>query len=403
MKHIFIIIILFSLNYSAFAQFGSIHRRALNETRKHVKQNATKIAEEETREVREEGLQAAEEGVEALETWYDPYYGEVKMFVDENLIEETDIHWQQLQFVAGKDIIFYDKPFNYEARSKHPAMWHIDEESRGAVQIDELDQGEALLLSGPGYISPKFKGSDGDYLPDNFTLSFDFMMPVTPYAKPMYVNFYGIENKNLELAAIKINKNFVTYRDSSSRYPVMAYDENGMYNWYRISVEYNKGILNVYMNERKMISYKEDFNPTGITITYDAITPIFLHNFMLAKNRESIHDQLASGTYTSYNIDYIMNKSKLSGPSIAELSKIALELIKNPEMKLEADVYFSQSKKEKENEEYGKQKAEAIKKILISMGANEDQISTTYKGFILSSKDNPKNYLSEAVIFRTRN
>jgi outer membrane protein OmpA-like peptidoglycan-associated protein len=403
MKKFSLIIFLFALTYGAYAQFGSIHRRALNETRKRVKYNANKKAEEETREVREEGLKAAEEGVNAFEAWYDPYYGEVKMFVDENLIEESDVQWQRLQFVPGKEIIFYDKPFNYEARSKHPTMWYVDEESNGEVQVDALDQGEALLLSGPGYISPKFKGSNGDYLSDNFTLSFDFMMPVSPYAKPMYVNFYGIENKNLELAAIKINKNFVTYKDSTSRYPVMAYDENGMYNWYRISVEYNKGILNVYMNERKMISYKEDFNPTGITITYEAITPIFLHNFMLAKNAESIHDQLAAGSYTSYNIDYLMNKSKLSGPSIAELSSIALELINHPEMKLEADVYFSQSKKEKENEEYGKQKAEAIKKILVSMGANEDQISTTYKGFILSSKDNPKNYLSEAVIFRTKN
>jgi hypothetical protein len=47
-------------------------------------------------------------------------------------------------------------------------------------------------------------------------------------------------------------------------------------------------------------------------------------------------------------------------------------------------------------------KTDAVSQTLISMGVDEGQITTKFKGSILSSEINPKNYLSEAVVFRKK-
>ena len=395
MKKLLFLITVTLISVNSFAQFG-----IQNKVKNHYKQQGKEIGKEHANKAEQEGLKHAEEGVNKLEAWEDPYYGEVEMFVDNNLIESSDVQWQKLSFVKGETLIFYDKPFNYEDKREEPTNWLFDKKSSGEVNVDDLDQGKSLLVGGEGYLSPKVENPGEDYLPDNFTLEFDFMMPVTPYSKPISVYFYGIETKNNSFQPIQINKNIVSYKDSLSRYPVMALDDNGMSNWYRLSVSFNEGLVNVYLNERKMITYKDSINPTGITIDYFAITPVFFKNFMLAKNQKPIIDQINDGEYVSYNIDYLMYKEKLSGVSISELSKIAVVLIKNPDMMMDIDVYFSQSKKEKENKEYCKLKADAVSQTLISMGVDEGQITSNVKGSIISSEINPKNRLSEAVVFK---
>ena len=408
MKKLLLVVVVALISVNSYSQFG-----IQNKIKNHYKQKGKDIGKEHAKKAEDEGMKHAEdaeqegmkhamEGVNKLEAWSDPYYGEVEMFVDNNLIEASDVQWQKLAFVRGKDLIFYDKPFNYENKRKEPSKWLFDKKSNGEVNVDELDQGKSILVAGKGYLSPKVENPGEDYLPDNFTFEFDFMMPVTPYAKPISVYFYGIETKNSEFQPIVINKNIVSYKDSLSRYPVMALDDNGLPNWYRLSVSFDKGLINVYLNERKMITYQDDINPTGITIDYYAITPVFFKNFILAKDQKPVVDQINDGEYISFNIDYLINDSKLSGTSLAELSKVAVVLIKNPEMKLDIDVYFSQSKKEKENKEYGMMKTDAISQTLISMGVDEGQIMTKFKGSIISSDINPKNYLSEAVVFKKR-
>ncbi len=397
MKKLLFVVVAALISVNSFGQFG-----IQNKIKNQYKQKGKDIGKEHADKAEQEGMKHAEEGINKLEAWEDPYYGEVELFIDNNLIESSDVQWQKLAFVRGENLIFYDKPFNYEDKRKEPSNWLFDKESSGEVSIDELDQGESILVAGKGYLSPKVDNSNEDYLLDNFTFEFDFMMPVTPYAKPISVYFYGIETKNIEIQPIIINKNIISYKDSLSRYPVMALDDNGMSNWYRLSVSFDKGLINVYLNERKMITYQDDINPSGITVDYYAITPVFFKNFILAKDQKPIVEQINDGEFISYNIDYVMYNEKLGGVSIAELSKIVVVLIKNPEMKMDIDVYFSQSKKEKENKEYGELKTEAVSKTLLSMGVDEGQITTKFKGSIISSEINPKNYLSEAVVFRKK-
>jgi len=396
-----ITLLLIAFSMGSFAQFGNIQRSIERKTRKHYQDKGEAIGEKHANEAAEKGLQAADDGVNKLVKWEDEQLADEKIFIDTNFIEYSDIQWQRLRFVSGENIIFYDKPFNFEKDEKAPSNWFINKKSKGDVQISGLDQGKVIITSGQGYLTPLIKNPEQDYLPDNFTIEFDFMMTVVPFSKPFSIYFYAKgKQKANDIAPIKINQNVVTYKDSSGYYPVLANDENGMSNWYHLSVSYNKGLMQIYLNERLMVAYKEDINPTGITIDYFAIAPIFYKNILIASDQKPIIEQINSGVFTTYDIDFIAYKNRLSGMSASVLSKVAKQLTDNPELKLNIDVYFSQFDDPEENKKYGEAKTTAIAKTLLAMGVNVTQINMNFKGSVKQEQGGDDNMKSEVVFFR---
>jgi len=397
----FLILVFTLLSINSFGQWGNIQRNIERKTQRHFEKKGEDIGKEHAEEAADKGLQSASDGVDKLVEWEDEQLADEKTFIDTNFIEATDIQWQKLWFVSGKDVVFYDKPFNYEEKKKVPSNWYIKEKTEDNIQVDRLDQGKSILVGGKGYLTPKIKAVEKDYLSDNFTIEFDFMMPIVPFAKPFNILFYAKDKqKEIEIAPIKINQNKIWYKDSSGYYPIMANDEQtGMSNWYHVSISYNKGIMQIFLNEKLMIAYKEAINPTGFTIDYYAISPIFYKNFLIANNQEPIIKQLNSGQFITYDIDYIAYKERLNGISISILSKIAKQLNDDTNLKLNIEVYFSQFDDEKENKKYGEQKTSAIAKSLLSMGVNITQINMIYKGSIKQEPGNINNLKSEIVNF----
>jgi len=402
-----IIILAMAFAVNSYGQFG-IQNYYKKKVEKHYEKEGEKQAQKgvdaglnAADEAAEKGLNEAEKGAQKFDDWAEDEFADEVVFVDENLVDAENIQWQRLRFVSGKDLIFLDKPFNFEKEKRAPSNWYIKKGSH--TEISEFDQGKVIMGAGEGFLTPKLNNVESDYLPDNFTFEFDFMMPVSPFSKPMNINFYAKDKQSRKgFWPIKINKNIVTYKDSSAHYPVLFADDNGMDHWYRFSLSYNKGLIKVYLNERLMITYQDDVEPTGLSIDYMAYTPIFFKNFVLATNSVSIEDQLNAGSYTSYNVEYMSYNEKLSGRSISELAPIANMLKKNPDMKIEAEVYFSQSEKKKENNKFGEMKADAIRDVLVAMGVAANQVSSNFVGSIESAAGNSDNIKSEMVVFRKK-
>ena len=391
------LVFLMSISMNMFGQFG-LNKMFEKAAKKHVNKQVDKHEEN----AKKAAVYEIDQQFVKLEAWEDEQLGFIPVYVDENFMEPSDIQWQRLKFATGEKVIFYDKPFNFEKKRTQPTFWNLDPKYGKNVSVEELDMGKSVLAAGPGYMTPKMDNSSEDYLPNKFTLEFDYMMMITPKSKPINLYFYAKGSQSeVGFEPIIINQREVKYRDSVATYPFLAAQDNGMANWYRISVSFDEGLLKVYMNEREMIVFNEkDLNPTGITIDYYAVPPLSIKSFLISGAPKTIYDQIREeGEFTSYNIDYNINTNKLPGISLSELTKIAAILIKNPDMKMDVDVYFSHMKREDENNEYGAGKTEAVKHSLIAMGVVEDQINVVYKGSIISSEINPKNRLSEAVVF----
>ena len=186
-----ITIFLIGLSISSFAQFGNIQRSIERKTKNHYEEKGEAIGEKHATEAANKGMQSASDGIDKLVAWEDEQLADEKIFIDTNFIEYTDIQWQRLRFVSGENVIFYDKPFNFEEDEKVPSSWHINGKSKGEVQVSRLDQGKIIIVSADGFLTPKIENIEQDYLPDNFTLEFDFMMPVVPFSKPFSIYFYA--------------------------------------------------------------------------------------------------------------------------------------------------------------------------------------------------------------------
>lgn len=405
MYKILAITVLLAFSVNSFGQWGgSIQNHYKNKVKNSYKRKGKAEGQKHIDEQANKGLDEADKGIQKYEDWEEKEFADEKVFIDTNVIENSQIQWQRLRFVSGNKIIFYDKPFNFEENEKAPSNWYINEKSKGTTEISDLDEGKIIVVSADGYLTPKIANSENDYLPDNFTIEFDFMMPVTPFSKPMNINLYAIGKQDKKgFSQIKINKNKVSYKDSSAYYPVILNEEdNASLNWYRFSLSFDKGLIKIYLNERLMVSYNDEINPTGFSVDYFAYTPIFFKNFMIATDKVSVVDQVYAGGYTSYNINYLSYKNRLAGRSISDLSKIANLLKADPSMKMDVDVYFSQFEKENENTEMGQAKAKAVEDALVAMGVGKGQITVIYKGAIVSKEGSADNKKSEMVVFKKK-
>jgi hypothetical protein len=390
------------------AQFGRIHSAVTRKAKNHAEKKAVDYGSKQANKGIDKGFQAAEGGINELTAWEDEQFGDEMEYLDTTLIEASSIPWTRLNFATGKDLIFYDKPFSFDKKHKVPYYWIWNEKAKGEVQVGDVNQGYAIIGSYENYITPKVKNPKSDYLPKNFTFEFEYIMPVSPYSKPFKVFWYAKgQQEDQGYEPIMINRNKISYKDSTRSYPVVLDNTNNFEDWYRISVRYNNDTTRIYMNERLMIIFPESksFNPSGITLDFVAYTPLMFKSFIIASNPKSVEEQLMEGKYTSYKIDYLRDVNRLTGVSMAELVRVAKVLIKNPDKKVDVDVYFSHEQKKtkvKENDEYCAKKTELIKETLSSMGVDEKQLNMHAKGYIIPSDFNPKNNLSEAVIFTVK-
>jgi hypothetical protein len=401
-KIIILTIIILSHSLQIFAQWGSIQRAVEQKTERHFRKKGEAIGEKHAQEGINKGAEAAIEGIDKLTQWEDEQLADEKTFIDTNFIEYSEIQWQKLRFVPGNKIIFFDKPFPYEKDETEPENFFLKQKSRGKTQIIHIDEGSAIVVSADGYLIPKINNPEKDYLPDNFTIEFDFNTTITPFSKPIYLFLFDKEHQNgTGLKPIIINRNKVTYNDKKGIYPVADNDENGMSSWFHFAMSFNKGLIQVFLNERLMFATIDStINPTGMSLEYMAYAPIMFKNIMISSgNQKPLIERLNNGKLISYHIDYNTGKQKLDGISVSLLSKIAKILNENPDIKLDIEVYFSQFDNEKENKKYGLEKAGAIDKVLTAMNVNPEQITVNYKGSYKTSSGDINNKISESVIF----
>ncbi len=405
MKTLFTLLMLFAFSFTMQAQFGRISNRVMHNAQRHAENKVVNYGTKQADKGIDKGLNEAEKGINKLTDWEEEEFGDEMEYLDTTLIDASSIQWARLTFATGEDLIFYDKPFSFDKKHEVPFYWIWDKKTNGKVQIDDVNQGYAMVCSAETHLTPKVKDPKKDYLPDNFTFEFEFVMPVSPISKPIKIQWYAMgEQEDLGYEPILINRTKINYKDSSNTYPVVMDNTTNFEDWYRVSVRFQNDTTRIYFNERLMIVFpeKKSFNPTGVSLDFFAYTPILMKSFIIASNPKPVSEQLLEGKYTSYKIDYLRDIDRLTGVSMSELVRVAKVMIANPDKKLDVDVYFSHEQKKtkvKENDEYCAKKARLIKETLQSMGVDEKQLNVTPKGYIIPSDFNPKNSLSEAVIF----
>ncbi|MCW3788142.1 OmpA family protein [Plebeiibacterium sediminum] len=296
---------------------------------------------------------------------------------------KMNIKWSRFDFVPGDKVIFEDGPDLMEENGEFPSRWDL---ISGQVEIANVNDESVMMFLDGGKIIPYLKNSNEDYLPDVFTIEFDYYTPKDGNRLSFYLtdqkNQRVSEEQEFEVTPIRINTpdgNYVNHPERD-----YTYYENGC--WTHVSLAYTKGKLKVYLDDTRLINIPHyNHNPSGFTIyPYFANASkdqaFFVKNVRIAKGGVKYYDRvLSEGKIICNGIRFDVNKATLKPESMGPINKIFELMQKQPDLKFSVEGHTDSDGDDTKNQTLSEQRAKAVMNTLIGMGIASERLSS--KGY----------------------
>lgn len=277
---------------------------------------------------------------------------------------------------------------------------------RKALVIDSVRargyMGGSKGQSGLGQIGPKMASIQ--YLPDNFTLEFDFALCQQPqqmqivfsdtnadYTSADWVfEIFVYQNKHHNYHYEVIRNAGITYdiyeTGEVGDTPIQSYINLDTFNyngWNHLALSCKGRRVTCYLDGKKVfITPVFDRNPRSFVFGYDAADSIAYTNFRIATDNNSeanFNRLLAENKFTTHAILFDVNKADIKPESTAFVKQLAEWLKANPTIKLEIDGHTDSDGGAAANKLLSQKRADAVKQLLVSFGISESRLTT--KGY----------------------
>ncbi|MEE4215367.1 MAG: OmpA family protein, partial [Bacteroidales bacterium] len=294
-----------------------------------------------------------------------------------NTEEALKLNWSKYDFVPGDKIIFEDNLIG-EENGEFPSRWDL---VQGTTENAEFG-GENIIMfrGGSPIIVPYLKNPGTDYLPEVFTVEFDFYVN---NHNGIQVYFYDRKNQRSPSGSstLDITHEKMGLGSASSSLPGKGSTEN---QWAHISIAYTNGKMKAYIDETRLINIPHlAFDPTGISIhVYHASdqNQFFIKNFRLAEGGVKYYDRfLQDGKIVSNGIRFDVGKATLRPESMGVLNEIYKMLSEHPEVNVSIEGHTDSDGDNNMNQKLSEDRAKTVMNQLISMGLPADRL--TSKGF----------------------
>lgn len=308
---------------------------------------------------------------------------------------QINLQWSKFDFVPGDEVIFEDAPSAEEENGEFPSRWDL---VKGQTEIANLN-GENVIMFADGNpeIIPYLKNSSDDYLPDVFTIEFDFYRP----AKGNRISVYLFDRKNQNRAApnmyIDIDYNQIDDELTEARgeHPDIDYKWNEKGRWIHISIAFTKGKLKVYMDDTRLINVPHyEGNPTGLSLqAYWADLgedkAFYFKNIRIAKGGVKYYDRvLSEGKIIVNGIRFDVNKATIKPESMGAINEIFSLMQKQPELNFSVEGHTDSDGDDQLNQTLSEQRAKAVMDRLIEMGISSSRLKSAGWGESKPISDN---------------
>jgi outer membrane protein OmpA-like peptidoglycan-associated protein len=283
--------------------------------------------------------------------------------------------WSKYDFVPGDKIIFEDDLIG-EENGEFPSRWDL---YSGSIENAVFGGENVIMFRGrQSNIIPYLKNPETDYLPDVFTIEFDFY-----FNSALTIYFYDAKNQNRssEFSNLDIGGENMVLHPAKSNLP-----DGGSIRerWAHISIAYTSGKMKAYIDETRLINIPHlPFNPTGISLytgwTSDE-SPNYIKNFRIAEGGVKYYDKfLQDGKIVSNGIRFDVGKATLRPESMGVLNGIYDLLSEHPEINFSIEGHTDSDSDFDFNQKLSEERAKTVMNQLISMGINAGRLSS--KGF----------------------
>lgn len=293
--------------------------------------------------------------------------------------------WNNFDFIPGDEVIYEDGPSADEENGEFPSRWDL---VKGQVEIAKVDgENVMLFIDGNPEIVPYLKNANEDYLPEVFTIEFDFYRP----ADGNRISVYLYDDKNQKRANYNMYMDISHYRIDEKLSGVNgylpdydAYKMNKKGRWIHVSIAFTKGKLKVYMDDTRLINIPHyEGNPSGLTLQayfadLDKDKPFYFKNIRIAKGGVKYYDRvLSEGKIIVNGIKFDVNKATLKPESMGPINGIYDLMQKNPELNFSVEGHTDSDGGDATNQTLSEARAKTVMEQLISMGISANRLKST--------------------------
>ena len=283
--------------------------------------------------------------------------------------------YNNYDFVPGEKILFEDN-FLSDQNGEFAAHWNL---KNGQAVVNNILDKTALLLTAGNYakVFPLMKIEN--YLPDSFTVEFDFYVPA--YGVMIFFKAKDKDTRAISFSYRINTNNFLN--ELSENYPE-GKDSDFKKKWHHAALAYKGGQIKCYIDQyRVMVIPQCGFAP--LEVLFGGIgskeNPVCFTNVRIAAggNMNILGKILTDGKIVTHAITFDVNKSDIKPESMGFLNQLIKFLQENPAVKLEIDGYTDSDGEESANLKLSQERAEAVKNTLVVHKIEDSRL--TCKGF----------------------
>ncbi|MDD4920780.1 MAG: OmpA family protein [Bacteroidales bacterium] len=307
------------------------------------------------------------------------------------------MEWAKSDFVAG-DVIFFEDNLAGEKLGEYPSRWDVIE---GNAEIVRVDGENAIMLLNDARIAP-FMSDQQRYLPEDFTLEFDFYLapweeafeetgeyPFSDYILNMFSDYGGewdtVTMQVVEMAMDPRAQNLLFFYHSGSydhRDASLDHIDYHYGGWVHFALSFNKRALKVYLDGVRVINLPNVAAPLRFEIGqgWGIENTWYIRNIRLAKGAVPLYDRMMQdGKFISYGITFDVAKSIIKPESAGELNRIVQLMQENPSLRFSVEGHTDATGSAPVNQKLSEARAEAVVARLVEMGIDRSRLSA--RGF----------------------
>lgn len=300
-------------------------------------------------------------------------------------------------FVPGTVVIFEDN-LQGEQMGEFPSKWDLIENNAEVARMN----GKMAIKFEHGSnteITPLIKDGNKKYLPEVYTLEFDFFATGKEDTNTAYRLYLNSENDRHN-SSIWFSQDRMTWdiqkpnSDDNVNGNASLEDIMELNDWNHFALSFNKRALKVYVNGKRIINIPNakamDWFSVETEFWEDHVD--YITNIRLAKGGVELYDRNAqsmtpiekaiaeTGKFVTNNILFETGKATLKSESMEEIQKVADYMKKNPSARFEVQGHTDNQGSDKINDPLSQQRAEAVVKALEGLGVDGFNLKAVGKG-----------------------
>ena len=300
-------------------------------------------------------------------------------------------------FVPGTVVIFEDN-LQGEQLGEFPSKWDLIDNNAEVARMN----GKMAIKFEHGSdtkITPLVKGGNKKYLPEVYTLEFDYFVT----GNEDNTSHYRLHMKNGnddDVIYVWFNKDrigWTVYKPNNGDYVQGNASTESVIelnDWNHFALSFNKRALKVYVNGKRFVNI-----PNAAAANWFSLETEFwedhidyITNVRLAKGGVDLYERNAqdmsavekaiaeTGKFVTNNILFETGKATLKPESMAEIQKVADYMKKNPSVRFEVQGHTDNQGSDAVNDPLSQQRAEAVVKALAGLGVDDFNLKAVGKG-----------------------